>query len=119
VPERPLECNSLSSARGFLLATNRMMLVSPHHFRSELQVGAFTLIAHPAGPVVRPMGLISRRDWRPTSAQSGLLEVIRQRSRMAQEWAVSATRLPESRSRSASPAAFAQPFASSSQGLTG
>jgi LysR family transcriptional regulator, regulator for genes of the gallate degradation pathway len=119
VPERPLECNSLSSARAFLLATNRMMLVSPHHFRNELQIGTFTLIAHPAGPVVRPMGLISRRDWRPTSAQAGLLEVIRHRSRTAQEWAVSAARLPDSHSRGVPPAAFAQPFSSSSQGLTG
>lgn len=82
-PERPLECNSLSSARAFLLATNRMMLVSPHHFRNDLQVGTLTLIPHPAGPVVRPMGLISRRYWQPTSTQASLLEVIRQRSRMA------------------------------------
>jgi len=89
-PDRPLECNSLSSARAFLLATNRMMLVSPHHFRDDLQAGRFTLISHPAGPVVRPMGLISRRDWRPTSTQAGLLEVIRQRSRTAQEWAAGA-----------------------------
>jgi hypothetical protein len=80
----------LSSARAFLVATNRMMLVSPHHFRDDLQAGRFTLIAHPAGPVVRPMGLISRRDWRPTSTQAGLLEVIRQRARTAQEWAVGA-----------------------------
>ena len=89
-PDRPLECNSLSSARAFLLATTRMMLVSPHHFRDDLQVGRFTLLAHPAGPVVRPMGLISRREWRPTSTQASLLEVIRQRSRMAQEWAAGA-----------------------------
>ncbi|MGH8325465.1 MAG: LysR family transcriptional regulator, partial [Steroidobacteraceae bacterium] len=98
-PERPLECNSLSSARAFLLATNRLMLVSPHHFREELQVGTFALIAHPTGPVVRPMGLISRRDWRPTRTQAGLLEVIRQRSRRAQQWSTSAVRLPDSRSR--------------------
>jgi DNA-binding transcriptional LysR family regulator len=85
-PNHPLECNSLSSARAFLLATNRMMLVSPHHFRSELQAGTLRLTAHPAGPVVRPMGLICRRDWRPTRTQAALLDVIRQRSRMAQEW---------------------------------
>lgn len=118
VPERPLECNSLSSARGFLLATNRMMLVSPHHFRNELQAGSFTLIAHPAGPVVRPMGLISRRDWRPTSTQAALLQVIRQRSHTAQEWASAAQTAPEPALRRA-PAAFAQPVSSSSQGLTG
>lgn len=113
-PERPIECNSLSSARAFLLASNRMMLVSPHHFRDDLKAGTLTLIAHPVGPVVRPMGLISRRDWRPTSTQAGLLEVIRQRSRRAQEWAVDAARqgaraVPPSVPRVPA-AACAQPF---------
>ncbi len=83
-PERPIECNSLSSARAFLLASNRMMLVSPHHFRDELKAGTLAVIAHPVGPVVRPMGLVMRRDWRPTTTQAGLLDVIRQRARMAQ-----------------------------------
>jgi LysR family transcriptional regulator, regulator for genes of the gallate degradation pathway len=118
-PERPLECNSLSSARAFLLATNRMMLVSPHHFRDELRRGTLTLIAHPAGPVVRPMGLISRRDWRPTSTQAGLLEVIRQRSRMAQEWAATAARIPESHARGVPPAASVITMLSSFSGAGG
>ncbi|HEU5442915.1 MAG TPA: LysR family transcriptional regulator [Steroidobacteraceae bacterium] len=122
-PERPIECNSLSSVRAFLLASNRMMLVSPHHFRDDLKVGTLTLIAHPVGPVVRPMGLISRRDWRPTSTQAGLLEVIRQRSRRAQEWAADTVRqgaraAPPS-APLASAAACAQPFSASSQGVTG
>jgi len=83
-PERPIECNSLSSARAFLSTSYRMMLVSPHHFRDELKAGTLTVIAHPVGPVVRPMGLIMRRDWRPTPTQAGLLDVIRQRARLAQ-----------------------------------
>jgi len=114
-PERPLECNSLSSARAFLLATNRMMLVSPHHFRDELHLRTLTLIDHPAGPIVRPMGLISRRDWRPTTTQAGLLEVIRQRSRSAQEWAAGTTRLPaESPPRNTPLAAAGVPLLSTS-----
>jgi DNA-binding transcriptional LysR family regulator len=83
-PERPIECNSLSSARAFLFSSYRMMLVSPHHFRDELKAGTLAVIAHPVGPVVRPMGLIMRRDWRPTATQAGLLDVIRQRARVAQ-----------------------------------
>ncbi len=81
-PERPIECNSLSSARAFLLASNRMMLVSPHHFRDELKAGTLAVMAHPVGPVVRPMGLIMRRDWRPTATQAALLDVIRKRARI-------------------------------------
>lgn len=109
-PERPVECNSLSSVRAFLLASTRMMLVSPHHFRDDLQAGTLALIAHPVGPVVRPMGLILRRDWRPTTTQAGLLEVIRQRSRTAQEWAVGNARLPaESHPRNPAPSTAGMP----------
>ena len=71
-PERPIECNSLSSARAFLFASSRMMLVSPHHFRDDLKAGTLAVIPHPVGPVVRPMGLIMRRDWRPTGTQAGI-----------------------------------------------
>ncbi|HEV2443345.1 MAG TPA: LysR family transcriptional regulator [Steroidobacteraceae bacterium] len=120
-PERPVECNSLSSARAFLLASTRMMLVSPHHFRDDLRAGTLTLIAHPVGPVVRPMGLILRRDWRPTTTQAGLLDVIRQRSRTAQEWATGAARQSAQAAPAPrpAPATFVQPLSSSSQGLTG
>jgi LysR family transcriptional regulator, regulator for genes of the gallate degradation pathway len=105
-PQRPIECNSLSSARAFLLASNRMMLVSPHHFRDELAAGTLAVIPHPVGPVVRPMGVILRRDWRPTATQASLLDGIRQRSRTAQEWAVHAAKPgPASRSRMAARAA--------------
>jgi LysR family transcriptional regulator, regulator for genes of the gallate degradation pathway len=93
-PERPVECNSLTCARAFLLASNRLMLVSPHHFRDELRVGALVAIAHPVGPVVRSMGLIQRRDWRPTSTQAALLQVIRLSSRAAQEWTASLASAP-------------------------
>jgi LysR family transcriptional regulator of gallate degradation len=83
-PQRPVECNSLSTARDFLLASDRMMLLSADQVGYELKAGMLAAIPHPAGRVVRPIGLTLRRDWRPTSAQAGLLELLRQRSRNAQ-----------------------------------
>jgi LysR family transcriptional regulator, regulator for genes of the gallate degradation pathway len=60
-PERTVECNSLSTARAFLLASNRMMLLSAHQIHHELKTGLLATIAHPAGRIVRPIGLTLRR----------------------------------------------------------
>ena len=83
-PQRAVECNFLSAARAFLLSSNRMMLLSPHLFRDELRAGTLVALAHPAGQVVRPIGLTFRRDWWPTSTQAQLLDHVRQTSRIAQ-----------------------------------
>jgi DNA-binding transcriptional LysR family regulator len=84
-PERPVECNSLNSARAFLLASNRMMLLSPYQFRDELKAGTLAAIAHPGGAEARPVGLTLRHDWRPTSTQAALLDLIREKSRIARQ----------------------------------
>jgi DNA-binding transcriptional LysR family regulator len=83
VPERPIECNSLGTARDFLLASDRMMLLSANQVGHELKAGILAAIPHPAGRVARPIGLTLRRDWRPTSAQAYLLERLRQSPRIA------------------------------------
>jgi LysR family transcriptional regulator of gallate degradation len=83
VPERPVECNSLSTARDFLLASDRMMLLSANQVGHELKAGMLAAIPHPAGRVARPIGLTLRLDWYPTNAQAHLLEMLRQSPRMA------------------------------------
>ena len=82
-PERPVECNSLSTARDFLLASDRMMLLSANQIGHELEAGMLTALRHPAGYVARPIGLTLRRDWQPTSAQADLLQLLRQSPRAA------------------------------------
>jgi DNA-binding transcriptional LysR family regulator len=84
--ERPvpsLECNSLGAARAFLLQSDRLMLLSAHQIHYEMLAGSLVALPHPAGNVVRPIGLTLRRDWRPTSVQAQLLEVIRRVARAA------------------------------------
>ena len=83
-PQRPVECHSLSFARAFLLASDRLMLLSPHQFRDELRAGTLVALAHPAGRILRPIGLTFRRSWWPTSTQTNLLDLIRQRSRIVE-----------------------------------
>jgi DNA-binding transcriptional LysR family regulator len=79
----PLECNSLAAARAFLLESDRMMLLSAHQIHYEMRAGELVALPHPAGSVVRPIGLTLRRDWRPTGTQQRLLDILRRSARAA------------------------------------
>ncbi len=79
----PIECNSLVAARAMLLASDRLMLLSAHQVRRELATQELTTLPHPAGPVVRRIGLTQRRDWQPTAAQEALLARLRAKAALA------------------------------------
>jgi LysR family transcriptional regulator, regulator for genes of the gallate degradation pathway len=76
-PAAPIECNSLIAARALLLASDRAMLLSSQQAQHELAAGEFVALPHPAGQVVREIGLTLRKDWRPTIAQADLLDTLR------------------------------------------
>jgi hypothetical protein len=76
-PAAPIECNSLVAARALLLRSDRAMLLSAQQAHHELSAGELIALPHPAGRVVREIGLTVRRDWRPTAAQAELLETLR------------------------------------------
>jgi LysR family transcriptional regulator of gallate degradation len=82
-PVPTLECNSLAAARAFLLQSDRIMLLSAHQVHYELLAGQLVTLPHPAGRVVRPIGITVRRDWRPTSTQQHLLADLRDSARAA------------------------------------
>ena len=83
MPSPPLECNSLAAARAFLLESDRIMLLSAHQIHYEMQAGLLVALPHPAGRVVRPIGLTLRRSWNPTDTQQRLLEILRRNARAA------------------------------------
>ncbi|MBW4051383.1 MAG: LysR family transcriptional regulator [Proteobacteria bacterium] len=72
-----IECNSLIAARALLLRSDRAMLLSAQQAHHELAAGELTALPHPAGRVVREIGLTLRGDWRPTTAQAELLDTLR------------------------------------------
>jgi DNA-binding transcriptional LysR family regulator len=83
VQSPPLECNSLAAARAFLLESDRIMLLSAHQIHYEMLAGLLVALPHPAGNVTRPIGLTLRHNWRPTSTQQRLLEILRRNARTA------------------------------------
>ena len=76
-PAAPVECNSLIAARALLLASDRAMLLSSQQAYRELAAGELVALPHPAGRVVRQIGLTVRKDWRPTAAQAEFLATLR------------------------------------------
>ncbi len=76
-PAAAIECNSLIAARALLLRSDRAMLLSEQQARHELAAGELVALPHPAGRVVRAIGLTLRRDWQPTAAQAELLDILR------------------------------------------
>jgi DNA-binding transcriptional LysR family regulator len=77
-PAAAIECNSLIAARTLLLRSDRAMLLSAQQAHHELAAGELVALPHPAGRVVRAIGLTLRRDWQPTAAQAELLDMLRE-----------------------------------------
>jgi len=77
-PRRPIECNSLIAARALLMESDHLMLSSMNQVHYELQAGMLVALPHPAGKILRGIGLTVRRDWRPTQAQARLLAILRE-----------------------------------------
>ena len=77
-PRQPIECNSLIAARALLMESDHLMLSSMNQVHYELQAGMLVALPHPAGKIVRGIGLTIRRDWRPTQAQARLLAILRE-----------------------------------------
>lgn len=80
-PRPTIECNSLIAARALLMESDHLMLSSMNQVHYELQAGMLVALPHPAGKIVRGIGLTVRRDWRPTQAQARLLTILRETSR--------------------------------------
>jgi DNA-binding transcriptional LysR family regulator len=76
-PAAAIECNSLIAARALLLGSDRAMLLSAQQAHHELAAGDLIALPHPAGRVVREIGLTRRLDWQPTAAQAELLKTLR------------------------------------------
>lgn len=76
-PPEAIECNSLVAARGLLVRSDRVMLLSANQIVHEIEAGQLVALPHPLGRITRPIGLTTRRDWHPTAQQRALLGALR------------------------------------------
>lgn len=86
-PSAPVECGSVMVIRGLLASTDLLSLLSLDQVALEIASGMLTTITAPIAGGRRTIGITTREGWRPTLAQSRLLEMI--------EEAACATRVKE------------------------
>lgn len=85
--ERPaslVETGSLILMRELLRQSDHLGFVSALQAAPEVQNGTLIALPVPLHDTARPIGLITRQGWRPTGAQSDLLDAIRHSARLLQ-----------------------------------
>ncbi|TIX48793.1 LysR family transcriptional regulator [Alteraurantiacibacter aquimixticola] len=78
-PHVGIECGSVLTIRELLLAGDGLTLLSPDQLRVELESGVLASAPCPV-EVQRAIGIITRRDWRPTRSQATMLELLREQA---------------------------------------
>ncbi len=75
-PPAPIECGSVMTIRGLLLAGDYLTLLSPDQIWVELELGLLGLVGPPIKDSSRKIGMTARADWRPTAIQSRFVQLI-------------------------------------------
>ncbi len=75
-PQAPIECGSVMTIRGLLLAGDYLTLLSPDQIWVEIELGLLGLIGPPIAGSVRTIAMTTRADWRPTAIQRRFVELI-------------------------------------------
>ncbi len=76
LPAAPIACGSVMVIRGLLQDSDLLTLLSPDQVALEIDAGLLTTIGPPLAGSLRTIGLTTRADWRPTTAQRRLVELI-------------------------------------------
>ena len=76
-PTRLIEASSLVLTRELLLCADRLTLISPQQLRDEEATGQVRRLPFDLAHTARPIGLTTRRNWRPTAAQAALVDELR------------------------------------------
>lgn len=75
-PAAPIECGSVMTIRGLLLAGDYLTLLSPAQVWVEIELGLLGLVGPPIAGSARTVGMTTRADWRPTAIQQRFVELI-------------------------------------------
>ena len=73
-----VESDSIVLIISLLLESDRLTLVSRQQIRREQAHGLVTTLPYDMGGTLRPIGLTTRRDWRPTATQIRFLQLLRE-----------------------------------------
>jgi DNA-binding transcriptional LysR family regulator len=75
-PATRTDCGSILTLRRLLMEGDWLALMSPDVFDIEQKAGLLTTVGGPLPGHMRRIGVTLRADWRPTAAQSALLNAL-------------------------------------------
>ncbi len=73
-----IESSSLILIRELLVSSDRLTIISKHQVHNELETDILERIDFPLVSTNRPIGISTRKDWRPTATQAKLMNNVRQ-----------------------------------------
>lgn len=76
-PRVAIECGSVIATRQLLLRTDALTPLSPDQVAVELEAGWLIDLGRLPGAPSRTIGITTRADWRPTTAQQAFLSTLR------------------------------------------
>lgn len=76
-PTHIIECSSSVAVRGLLLKSDRVALFSRRQMLPDIEAGLLTTLPIALAATERPIGITTRKTWKPTLAQDNFLAVLR------------------------------------------
>ena len=76
-PKAPIQCGSVALIRGVLGRSDFLTLLSVDQVPSEIETGALVRIRSEIPDTERTIGVITRRDWYPTSLQEAFMAALK------------------------------------------
>jgi DNA-binding transcriptional LysR family regulator len=80
-----VETSSIVLVLSLLLESDRLTLISRQQIQREQAQGLVTTLAYDMSSTRRPIGLTTRRNWRPTATQIRFIELLRESARRCSE----------------------------------
>lgn len=77
-PKGIIESSSLILIRSLLTASDRLTIISYNQIRYDKQVGQLASLSFDMSSTLRPIGLTTRKDWRPTATQAKFIQLLRE-----------------------------------------
>lgn len=82
-PHAPVECGSVMTIRGLLLASDCLTLLSPAQVAMEVESGLLVAVETPRMAMARSIGVTTRHGWRPTQLQARLIASLHDAAKLA------------------------------------
>ena len=77
-PKRLIETSSMALARGLVIGSERLAIMSAQQVHFEINQGLFAKLNVDTASTSRDIGLTLRANWRPTEAQALLIKLLKQ-----------------------------------------